>query len=135
MQMSYPSQKLPKRARLKSTKSIANLFANGNSVAKFPLRMVWVIQSEEPSILEKSKMAVSVPKKKIKKAVHRNLLKRRIREAWRLNRDPIIIPEKNYTIEVLFIYYGNTIFDFNAIQRSMKILIEQLKGNLNRYCL
>lgn len=133
--MNYPSQRLPKRARLKSTKSIANLFANGKSVAKFPLRMVWVIQSEGQSPPEKSKMAVSVPKKKIKKAVHRNLLKRRIREVWRLNRDPIVIPEKNYTIEVLFIYYGQTIIDFKAIQRSMKFLVDQLHGNLNQYCL
>ena len=128
--MNYYSQKLPKRARLKSTKTIANLFATGQSTAKFPLRMVWDIQSEEPSPPEKSKMAVSVPKKKIKKAVHRNLLKRRIREAWRCNRGSLIIPEKNYTIMVLFIYYGNTINDFKAIQRSMKFLIEQLQGNL-----
>ncbi len=128
--MNYYSQKLPKRARLKSTKTIANLFAKGQSTAKFPLRMVWDIQSEEPSAPEKSKMAVSVPKKKIKKAVHRNLLKRRIREAWRCNRGSLIIPKKNYTIMVLFIYNGNTINDFKAIQRSMKFLIEQLQGNL-----
>lgn len=133
--MNYPSQRLPKRARLKSTKSISNLFAEGKSVAKFPLRMVWVIQSDGSPIPEKSKMAVSVPKKKIKKAVHRNLLKRRMREAWRMNRNPIIIPEKNYTIEVLFIYYGPTVIDFKAIQRSMKFLIEQLQGNLNQHSL
>lgn len=133
--MNYPSQRLPKRARLKSTKSISNLFAKGKSVAKFPLRMVWVIQSDGFPIPEKSKMAVSVPKKKIKKAVHRNLLKRRIREAWRMNRNPIIIPEKNYTIEVLFIYYGPTVIDFKAIQRSMIFLIEQLQGNLNQHSL
>lgn len=133
--MNYPSQRLPKRARLKSTKSISYLFAEGKSVAKFPLRMVWVIQSDGSPIPEKSKMAVSVPKKKIKKAVHRNLLKRRMREAWRMNRNPIIIPEKNYTIEVLFIYYGPTVIDFKAIQRSMKFLIEQLQGNLNQHSL
>ena len=128
--MNYCSQKLPKRARLKSTKTIANLFAKGQSAAKFPLRMVWDIQSDEQSAPEKSKMAVSVPKKKIKKAVHRNLIKRRIREAWRSNRSSLLIPEKNYTITVLFIYYGNTIKDFKAIQHSMKFLIEQLQGNL-----
>lgn len=133
--MNYPSQRLPKRARLKSSKSIANLFAKGKSVAKFPLRMVWVIQSDDHPPPEKSKVAVTVPKKKIKKAVHRNLLKRRIREAWRYNRSPVVIPEKNYTISVLFIYCGNSISDFKAIQRSMKFLIDQLQGNLNHYCL
>ena len=64
------------------------LFSNGNSVSKFPLRLVYVENSEENA--ELIKIGVSVSKKYFKKAVDRNYYKRVLRETYRLNKHLLI---------------------------------------------
>jgi ribonuclease P protein component len=83
MQFTYP-----KHEKLKSKTTIDLLFSNGNSVSKFPLRLVYVENSEENA--ELIKMGVSVSKKYFKKAVDRNYYKRVLRETYRLNKHLLI---------------------------------------------
>jgi ribonuclease P protein component len=83
MQFTYP-----KHEKLKSKTTIDLLFSNGNSVSKFPLRLVYVENSEENA--EIIKMGVSVSKKYFKKAVDRNYYKRVLRETYRLNKHLLI---------------------------------------------
>ena len=64
------------------------LFSEGNSVSKFPLRLVYV-ENKEPNA-ELMKMGVSVSKKYFKKAVDRNYFKRVLRETYRLNKHLLI---------------------------------------------
>lgn len=74
----------PKNEKLKSKNTIDLLFSKGKSVAKYPLRLVYMegeFQEEE-----KIKMGVSVSKKYFKKAVDRNYFKRVLRETYRLNK-------------------------------------------------
>ena len=68
MQFTYP-----KHEKLKSKTTIDLLFSDGNSVSKFPLRLVYVENTEENA--ELIKMGVSVSKKYFKKAVDRNYYK------------------------------------------------------------
>ncbi|HPD59040.1 MAG TPA: ribonuclease P protein component, partial [Paludibacteraceae bacterium] len=68
----------PKSERLNSKIKIDRLFTDGKAFLVYPLRTVYFISSENPSELE---VLISVPKKKFKKAVHRNRIKRLIREA------------------------------------------------------
>jgi ribonuclease P protein component len=79
MQFSYP-----KNEKLKSQKTIDLLFSKGKSVSKYPLRLVYVENTDENNT-EKVLMGVSVSKKYFKKAVDRNYFKRVLRECYRLN--------------------------------------------------
>ncbi len=81
MQFSYP-----KNEKLKSQKTIDLLFSKGKSVSKYPLRLVYVENTDENNS-EKVLMGVSVSKKYFKKAVDRNYFKRVLRECYRLNQD------------------------------------------------
>jgi ribonuclease P protein component len=83
MQFTYP-----KHEKLKSKTTIDLLFSDGNSVSKFPLRLVYVENTEENA--ELIKMGVSVSKKYFKKAVDRNYYKRVLRETYRLNKHLLI---------------------------------------------
>lgn len=75
----------PKNERLKSKTTIGLLFSEGKSVSKYPLRLVY--REAEENSEEKIKLGVSVSKKYFKKAVHRNRIKRLLRECYRLNKD------------------------------------------------
>ena len=83
MQFTYP-----KHEKLKSKTTIDLLFSEGNSVSKFPLRLVYVENTEENA--ELIKIGVSVSKKYFKKAVDRNYYKRVLRETYRLNKHLLI---------------------------------------------
>ena len=78
----------PKSEKLKSKNTIDLLFSEGKSVAKYPLRLVYVAVDlgENLSI----KMGVSVSKKYFKKAVDRNYFKRVLRESYRLNKNRLL---------------------------------------------
>ncbi|MBK8969730.1 MAG: ribonuclease P protein component [Saprospiraceae bacterium] len=77
--------------RLKSRKLIGRLFREGNSYIAYPLRVVWLpVQPDDPALATfgeaRAQLAISVPRRTFKTAVQRNRLKRRIREAYRLNK-------------------------------------------------
>ena len=78
----------PKHEKLKSKTTIDLLFSEGKSVSKYPLRLVYV-ENTEPNA-ELIKMGVSVSKKYFKKAVDRNYFKRVLRETYRLNKHLLI---------------------------------------------
>ncbi|MGV9002580.1 ribonuclease P protein component [Flavobacterium sp.] len=78
----------PKEEKLKSKKIIESLFAEGKSVGKYPLRLVYIQQNFEDEV--PLKMGVSVSKKYFKKAVDRNYFKRVLRECYRLNKHLLI---------------------------------------------
>ena len=82
----------PKNEKLKSKITIDLLFSKGKSVAKYPLRLVFI--ESDYGIAEngnqKLKMGVSVSKKYFKNAVDRNYFKRVLRETYRLNKHLLI---------------------------------------------
>ena len=82
-------------------------------------------------------MAVSVPKRLFKRAVDRNLLKRRIREAYRLNKRGLytLMEQKNQSLHLLVQYQQKEIRDFRYIEAglldAMEKLAEKLKEIVN----
>ncbi len=74
-----------KTERLKSAKTIARLFKEGQSFGVYPLRLVWMKQEEVKGDAP-VQFTVSVAKKNFKSAVARNRIKRKVREAWRLHK-------------------------------------------------
>ena len=73
-----------KKEKLKSKKLIEQLFANGQSVSVFPLRLVFMPTTFNDGVMAKA--GVSVSKRQFKTAVDRNRIKRLMREVYRLNK-------------------------------------------------
>lgn len=111
--------------RLKSQKKIDRLFLSGKRTNSYPLKSVFYLDSDETPGFQ---IAVSVPKKLVKKAVDRNLLKRRMREAFRLHQTNLKPQNK---LEVMFIYSTNEIHDFAKIEKAMLVLIDSLNSLSN----
>jgi len=79
---------LPKQERLVSRRLIETLFSGSQSVAAFPLRVVYKIK-ERAREDEPVQLLISVPKKHFHHAVDRNRVKRQVREAYRHNKSLI----------------------------------------------
>jgi len=115
-----------KSERLKSRKRIGLLFRKGRSHFKYPLKMVWqsVSDPERPGL----QVAVSVPKRKVRKAVDRNRIKRQIREAWRLRKNRLSEQAANLglRIDILFIYVDHKEVPHGKLEASMHKMIGHL---------
>ena len=119
MQFTYP-----KKEKLKSKTTIDLLFSEGNSVSKFPLRLVYV-ENKEPNA-ELMKMGVSVSKKYFKKAVDRNYFKRVLRETYRLNKHLLIDNlEKPYAF--MFFYQTKERLSYQEIEEKTIQLFQKFK--------
>lgn len=109
-----------KSQKLKSDKIIGQLFQSGKSVAKFPIRLVWmpVATREEDSLFQ---IAVTVPKKNFKSAVSRNRIKRQLREAYRLNKSILYqsITDTSVHYAMMILYTGKEGFAYAHIEHSL----------------
>lgn len=117
-----------KRAeRLKSRKVIEQLFKQGQSFAQYPLRVVWTVMEERHSEFP-AQFALTVPKKKFKKAVHRNRIRRLLREAYRLNKHRLYdaLKEEERQVALLVIYTGQAIMTFAEIEAAMQQTLRRL---------
>jgi ribonuclease P protein component len=113
------------KEKLKGKKAIENLFRSGYSFTSPPFRLIFKEIKEGSS---PARMTVAVPKRLVKRAVDRNLIKRRTREAYRRNKTALykIIIEKNLHFDILFIYQSEEVAAFNAIHNAVVALIYRL---------
>ena len=120
------ANKFSKHEKLKNKKAIDLLFSQGISIHNSPIKIVY-IQKKEPS-KTLINIGVSVPKKNIKLAVKRNLLKRRIREAYRLNNNELKTFLKNTGMEInlMFIYTSKQISSYKEIEDKIKVILTRL---------
>lgn len=119
-----------KQERLKSRKSIEALFRTGRSFSSPPFRLIYRNPGESQPV--PVRMTVAVPRRAIKKAVHRNLLKRRTREAFRLQNMALKqkLSGRGESIEILFLYQSTEIVDFRTIRKSVSILLARLLSEI-----
>ncbi len=110
--------KFPKSERLHNKSSIATLFSKGQHLVVYPLKLVYLKKERLDHALP-NQMLVTVPKGRFKRAVDRNLLKRRIREAYRLNRQLIRQPEDFYLL-IGYIYIGKELHNYHLIEEKLK---------------
>lgn len=73
-----------------------------------------------------AKAGFSVSKKNFQKAVKRNLLKRRMREAYRINKSGFYENLKEKKLDLMFIYVARDILPFVTIEKSIKTILERL---------
>ncbi|MBQ8656485.1 MAG: ribonuclease P protein component [Prevotella sp.] len=122
---------LGRRERIKSRKQVEALFEGGNSrsMAAFPLRVVYMLTeatAEEPPV----QMMVSVSKRHFKHAVQRNRVKRQVREAYRLNKQPlhdhIVSKQPGKALWLAFIWQADKLFATNDVTTNMQRLLQRL---------
>lgn len=101
---------LPKAERLSGKTAIAALLDQGRYVSAGCLRVCY----HAGNGLQHSRILVSVPKKSFKRAVRRNLLKRRIRESYRLQKGLVGIP-----CDLMFVYTPKEVLPSAAIFAAM----------------
>jgi len=111
-----------KKEKLKSKKLIEELFAEGQVVSVFPLRLVYIKSSLKEGI--NLKTGVSVSKRNFKNAVDRNKIKRLMREAYRLNKASYF---NNITTQYAFmiLYIGKEKPTYVQVETKMKLLFKK----------
>jgi ribonuclease P protein component len=123
-------QTFRKDKRISSQKEIDFLFSEGSSFCVFPLR---VIYAKRKGFVDKGvSVLISVPKKKIKRAVHRNRMKRLIREAYRLNKQIFAEEEQMQSggCLIALLFMGNDLVSYKEIEKALIKVLIQLKEKL-----
>jgi len=124
---------LRKNERLSSQKEIALLVKEGNTFLCYPFRIMWSVSRNERDYSFRIQSAFSVPKKKFKKAVKRNKIRRRMKEAFRLNKEPFkkeMAPHP-FTLSLLIIYTPHNELNYAKIEAGMKKSFQMLKKVLS----
>jgi ribonuclease P protein component len=123
-------QTFKKSERLCSKKTIERLFQKGSTETKscylFPFKVFYLQESiiDTPTFPE---VLFSVSKRSFKRAVDRNLIRRRCREAYRLNKSVLIDNiTNNQPTAMAFVYIGKEIAEYKVIEKGMKKLLDQL---------
>ena len=126
--------KFPKSERLNSKKYIQELFTKGTGFTHFPFKVICLPltyeQAREVSSINggakeppRAQVLFSCSKRNFKKAVDRNTVKRRMREAYRLNKS--LLPTGTYLL-IAYIYIGREILSFHTIQEKLKSSFKRL---------
>ncbi|KAA6328423.1 Ribonuclease P protein component [termite gut metagenome] len=120
---------LHKTERLNRKSIIEKLFAGGaKSFSIFPLRVVFTSIDSNYKNIGTTAILISVPKKRFKRAVKRNRVKRQIREAYRKNKHALlhILEEKNLTLAIAFIYLDDKLVSSTEIEENINISLVRI---------
>ena len=112
---------LKKNEIIKERKLINEIFSNSKSLNIFPFIIKYINYNEKLNLY--SKTLISVPKSKIRAAVNRNLIKRRIKESYRSNKSII----KNHNLLIAFIYNSDEVLGYKIILDSILKILKKIK--------
>ena len=129
-------QGFKKNERLKSKKSIERLFEHNQHVFQYPIKAYFLHEPYDPesrfSIGEKDhhlpKIGLSVSKKKFKHAVDRNLVRRRLIEAYRTSNAVFkkLCTEKSLALRIMFVYITQEKVELPQLQKSMEKILKKI---------
>lgn len=116
--MQHPCS-LSKAERLTGEKNVQHLFVEGKSLIVFPLRVVFLPNYTQTVPI---RVLFSVPKRRFKRANKRNLLRRRIKEAYRLNKQLLHESsiQSTFAQMIAFTYIANELLPFSLIEKKMQ---------------
>jgi ribonuclease P protein component len=117
----------PKKEHLCFKRRFDELLTRGKSFFIYPFRVIYLLKlPDERSV--PVQVAISVRKKQFKHAVTRNLIKRRFRESWRLNKTELhnCLGQEGKTIYILMVYGANEVMPFGEMEPRMKLVMHRL---------
>lgn len=119
-----------KDKRVKGRDRVARLFMEGKAFIAFPFRVSFLLCEREQKGMS---ILISVPKKRLKRAVDRNRVKRLARESFRLNESLFqmdLLPE-GYALDVALVYVKNDVTSYKEVEvgvrKALSILNERLQ--------
>ena len=120
----------PKNQKLCNEKAIERLFENGKSLTEKPFRIIYNIDNNNQDIFLKA--LIVVPKKRVRLASDRNVIKRRVKEAYRLQKIELekYLKSNNHHLNLAIIYQKHEILDYKLIEVKIKLLLNRLKEEL-----
>lgn len=118
--------RLYKSEKLCSRTAVERLFEEGQSVIAYPLRAVFRLResAEVPA-----QFLITIPKKRIRHAVDRVLMRRRVREAYRLSRRELLHPaltSADRGVDIAFLYLSNDVINYRIIADKMSQLLQRI---------
>lgn len=122
-------QTFKKKERLCSKVLIEKVFAAGNQISVFPFKLMWMPIEESDAT---GKIVISVPKRNFKKAVDRNKIKRRIREAYRKNKNTLYQQLNNKKIVLMIVFVSKEKEPYKIIEEKTIELIHKLAKAINK---
>ena len=120
---------LGKEQRVKSRKIIEELFNGGKSFSSGSIRVHYLFTENGPAL----QFGAGASTRNFKKSVDRNKIKRRLREAWRLQKLPLteLLLQQNHKLAVFFIYSGKELPEYKVVFDSTTKAISKLEKIIN----
>lgn len=131
-----PKNNFSKEERLHKKRHIDQLFTSKQAFTIYPYRVIYQFEpTTDQKPAERAACLISVAKKRFKRAVARNRLKRLTREAYRLNKSPLckVLEEKDLTLHFALIAICDDLPSFARCQKAMKQVVSKLSERAISY--
>jgi len=125
---------LGKSKRLKSRKAIDLLFKDGKSFNTFPFRIIYQFFPLDATVTTENLQAgFSASKRNLKKAVHRNRVKRLMRETYRLQKNELeqLLIQQHKKIKIFILYTGKELPEHSLVNEKILLIIQKLQRIIN----
>ena len=120
----------PKAEKLTSKKIIEAIYKDGKKFKQFPFIINYLeVDDPELPMAAPVQIVTSVPKRRVKKAVRRNRLKRQIKEAYRLNKTGLVdqMSQADKNLALFLIYIGKEDENYTFIEQKLILALDQLR--------
>lgn len=131
------TQSLTRAERLRSLKTIRRLFEEGRGGFTYPFRYIWladeceVAESEVAEGVEAGvEVLFSTPKRFLKRANKRNLMRRRTKESYRLNKSELVAAVANRKVHIALVYSTKKIHSYKTINNAVERILGEIVSNL-----
>ena len=116
---------LAKSERLSSLTAVRRLFQNGVSGFVYPFRYTVIVEKSTSPTVE---VLFSVPKRNHKRANKRNLLRRRTKEAYRLNKSSLwsVTTERGVAVDMALVYSSKEVLPYKTIENAVRRIIDEV---------
>jgi len=122
---------LRKEERLRGKRVFSYLFDHGHTFFQTPYKVFWLKTFD--TALYPVCFAVSVPKRRFKRAVKRNLLKRRTREVFRTNKQILNAVVTDGQVHLMIIYTSGSLLTYAELEESMKKILQRIAQDSSKF--
>ncbi len=112
-----------KTEKLSKKKTIQELFNRGSSFYLFPFKVIYILNPDHS--ISQPQILISVSSRNFPRAVDRNLIKRRIREAYRLQKE--IIKGESKKSAFAFVYTSKSLLPYAEIRSKLFLVLEKIE--------